>query len=82
MRTREHRRRQGDENTKQRIILGYRLGLYDPDPSVEGVEFVGRTFMNNSRDRAALGRIIANYNRKVADDGKDYLCLAAFPMEG
>ncbi len=66
--------------SSRRKVVGYRLGLFDPDPDIKGVRYVGRTYKTKGRDVALVAAIIASFNQQTADDSDFRLCLAAYPV--
>lgn len=71
-----------NEGAKQELVVGYRLGLYDPDPKGSFVKYVGRLFGRDVHERQIMEHAINRYNRLTGGDSESHLCLGVFPVEG
>lgn len=66
--------------TEAKSLIGYRLGLYDPDPSVRGISFVGRLFRPTAHDRRIMASVIERFNL-LSRESMATLCLGTFPVK-
>lgn len=64
----------------QTTVLGYRLGLFDPDPERREVTLLGPVFLPS--ERSIIRRAIRIYNKAFELRGDGRRCLGEFPVEG
>lgn len=62
-------------------IVGYRMGLYDPDPGDPRIFYIGRMLGTDDYDQAVIQAAMRRFAELTDDDLDFSLCLAAFPVE-
>lgn len=71
------RRKAGTENKR---IVGYRLGLFDPDPDRNTVVLLADRYSDSTKDRLTMKLAVAKYSKWAATQTNPVLCMAVFPI--
>ena len=67
------------QKRKASSIVGFQLGLFDPDPGSSKLIMLPQTFATGPRSRKQLRAIIARFNRRVRRMDSS-LCAGVFPV--
>lgn len=63
-------------------VIGYRLGLYDPDPeSTRPIQYIGKLYKSMQEERILFSETIAEYNELAEKSKHAFLCLSVFQIE-
>lgn len=61
-------------------VIGYRLGLYDPDPGRKTIRWVGSAVKPTRENATDLREAVMEFNRLSGPDSDVHLCAGVFPV--
>ena len=69
-----------DRRVIEQAVSVYRLGLYDPDPDIEGVQWIGRKLKATPSNMRDMESAVREFNRLADRDPSVLRCLGIFPV--
>jgi hypothetical protein len=68
------------DSVERKEVVGYRLGIYDADPSRERVKLFGEVLSDSFIDRQIMARTLRMYRKWASRNPKVTKCMGVFPV--